>query len=154
SSVAFSSDAADLASGSGAGFFVHDLATAQTMRVATTGFGFFNVALSGDGKLLAFTGPGGGVLDRTTGITRPLAGARIALAADGHTVAYETFGGGSLVVLHLDSGQSFTLSGNGAFGGVGDYPALSSDGSVVAFGSMSSNLVLGDTNNLEDVFTH
>ncbi|MSR61960.1 MAG: hypothetical protein EXS08_05905 [Planctomycetes bacterium] len=49
-----------------------------------------------------------------------------------------------------------TVASNGVQGnqGGGDYPAISGDGRTVAFSSLSTNLVPGDTNEASDVFVH
>lgn len=49
---------------------------------------------------------------------------------------------------------SITSDGVQADGGHSGVPSISSDGRFVAFESSANNLVLGDTNNLQDIFVH
>ena len=92
---------------------------------------------------------------------------RPALSADGHFVAFsssasnlvpnDTNDEGDIFVRDRQSGQTSLVSvdsagvqGNESSG----YPAISTDGRFVAFRSLASNLVPGDTNYDYDVFVH
>jgi Tol biopolymer transport system component len=88
-----------------------------------------------------------------------------ALSADGSTVAFESFasnliasdGNGVYDVFVHDRTSGATgrvsVSGSGAEGDAASYlPAISSDGSIVAFESDATNLVAGDSNAYTDVF--
>lgn len=97
------------------------------------------------------------------------------LSRDGHVLAFvsasprllpgDTNGAADVFVKDLRSGAITRVSvssagqqGNGDSGGDGsngsDAPTLSADGRYVAFASLASNLVPGDTNGAWDVFLH
>ncbi|MFN0241713.1 MAG: TolB family protein [Planctomycetota bacterium] len=114
--------------------------------------------------------------DRTTGVTTRVnvssggaesngAGERSSLSHDGRYVAFED-AASSLVGGDTNSATDvfvhdrvtaqtvrISLDSSGAQGnGNSTYPSLSADGLTVAFGSLASNLVGGDTNGRSDVF--
>jgi Tol biopolymer transport system component len=151
--VAFDSLASNLVAGDTNAFddiFVRDRASGTTQRVsvASNGTQGNNIssspAISGDGQLVAFVsnatnlvaGDTNGVRDifvhdRATGTTR-----RVSVSSSG-------------------------AQGNGASGGSGATndvatvaPAISADGRFVAFESLASDLVPGDSNGTRDVFVH
>jgi Tol biopolymer transport system component len=87
------------------------------------------------------------------------------VSADGHFVAFfseasnlapgDTNGSADVFVRDLQQGttERVSVSTDGTQGNSASrYPAFSSDGRFVAFDSSSANLVLGDTNGVNDVF--
>jgi hypothetical protein len=62
--------------------------------------------------------------------------------------------GGALLAPNVVSAQQITLVSSASDGtaGTGGSPSISADGRYIAFGSYSTNLVSGDTNNNPDVF--
>ena len=140
--VAFTSDARQLVGGDGnfdTDIFVRDRAAGTTTRVslATGGAeadGFsFHPAISADGRLVAF----GSWADN--------------LASNGANGVPDVFvrdrvaGTTTLISAATDGSRSNRHNGQGGV-------AISSDGHWVAFQSYASNLVLGDTNSLGDIF--
>ncbi|MGZ8144244.1 MAG: TolB family protein [Methylosarcina sp.] len=119
--------------------FVRDLKTRVTQRVSVSSEGvegnnYSNSApsISGDGRYVAFN-------SEATNL-----------------VANDTNGLPDVFVRDLKTGVTQRVSVNseeveGNYGG-GSSPAISANGRLVAFSSSASNLVLGDTNNLPDVF--
>ena len=90
-----------------------------------------------------------------------------ALSADGRVVAFESFAnnlvagdsnGASHIFVHdRQSGQTtrVSISSTGAQGNNNSFrPVLSADGRFVAFESVASNLVPGDSNGVRDIFVH
>lgn len=87
------------------------------------------------------------------------------LSSDGRKIAFmsladnlsagDTNGQFDVFVRDLNTGVT-TLASVGPLGAIGDgpsgYPALSADGTFVAFESLATNLVVGDTNGKRDVF--
>ncbi|MFO0981511.1 MAG: calcium-binding protein [Planctomycetota bacterium] len=143
--VAFASDAVNLVGGDTNGrsdAFVHDRLTGETTRVSVDSAGAqgnsesgYPPSISVDGRFVAFasiatnlvsddtnSAPDVFVRDRETGITT-----RVSLDSAG------------------------TETGNNIEGGAFD-PAISGDGRLVAFESLASDLVPGDTNVASDVF--
>jgi Tol biopolymer transport system component len=116
------------------------------------------------------------VHDRATGMTRLLSlaedhaavGVVPVISADGHKVAFYSSSGlylpvglrpspfpiNHVYVADVDSGAIIVVSlTTGALGnGNSTYPALNADGHIVAFSSIATNLVAGDTNGVEDIF--
>lgn len=91
----------------------------------------------------------------------------VAISADGRFVAFEcwatnlapadTNSAGDIFVRDRQTGQTSRVSvdSNGAQGNAGSYyPSISDDGRYVAFASYATNLVVGDTNSIADVFVH
>jgi len=197
--VAFASKATRLVAGDTNGrwdVFVHDRATGVTERVSVdSSGGEANAdsrfpALSADGRIVAFesaasnlvAGDANGrsdlfVHDRATGITERVSvdssGAQgndashgAALSADGRFVAFASLAsnlvagdsnGAADVFLRdrftqVTERVSVDTGGAQANDASSERPALSADGSVVAFTSLASNLVAGDTNGASDVF--
>ena len=148
--VAFASVASTLVAGDTNGVydvFVHDRQTGETQRVSVASNGAqgnlesHQPSLSADGRYVAFpslattlvAGDANGtrdvfVHDRQTGETQ-----RVSVASDG-------------------------TPGNGASGTTANQtterPSLSADGRYVAFSSLASTLVAGDSNGALDVFVH
>jgi DNA-binding beta-propeller fold protein YncE/Tol biopolymer transport system component len=140
--VAFESEASNLVSGDTSGHwdvFVHDRQTGQTGRVSVASTG-----TQGNG-------------DST----------RSSISADGRYVAFESeasnlVGGDTntsmdIFVHDRQTGQTerVSVASNGSQGnGNSTWPSISTDGHYVAFDSVASNLVSGDTHGHWDVFVH
>ena len=141
--VAFNSAASNLVAGDTNGFydvFIHDRLTGQTTRVsvATDGTQAFgsndgSPALSADGRYVAFFVFDSNLVAGDTNFTEDIfvhdrltkQTTRVSVATDG------------------TQGNSYSFS-----------PSLSADGRYVAFWSVASNLVAGDTNFTGDAFVH
>jgi Tol biopolymer transport system component len=200
--VAFRSSAPNLVPGdtnASSDVFVHDRATGETTRVsiATGGAqgssGSGEPAISGDGRYVAFysdapdlvAGDTNGrtdifVHDRVTGGTKRVnvttSGGQAAggdsyrprMSADGRYVAFASFapnlvladtnGVEDVFVHDLLTGAttrgSVGTGGVQAIGGDSFFPSISEDGRYLVFTSLATNLVVGDSNNLSDVFVH
>jgi Tol biopolymer transport system component len=140
--VAFASHATNLVlddTNNRSDIFVHDRQTSTTTRVSVDSEGVqadahsYEPALSADGQFVAFTSDASNLVpDDTNGL-------------------YDVF-------VHDRSTGTTTRVSVGPDGVQGDgnsyYPALSSDGRLVAFYSYASTLVAGDTNGWSDVFVH
>jgi len=140
--VAFTSEAATLVPGDTNGtvdVFVHDRQTGQTTRVSVASEGAqgngasYQPSLSADGRYVAFA------------------------SGSSTLVAEDTNGAWDVFVHDRQTGQTARVSmasdgtqGNDASGGA----SLSADGRYVAFTSIASNLVPGDTNGTWDIFVH
>jgi WD40 repeat protein len=118
------------------------------------------------------------VHDRTTGSTERVSvdssGAEgnnssgsVSISADGQVVAFSSYASnlvagdnnGQVDVFVHDRATGITervsVDSSGVEGNDdSDYPSISADGQVVAFWSMATNLVAGDTNASNDVFVH
>jgi Tol biopolymer transport system component len=140
--VAFESRAPDLiappASGNG-DVFVHDRNSGVTTRVSVGPGGIaadgrsFAAAISADGRFVAFQS-----------------------LAD-NLVAGDTNAVGDVFVHDRVSGMitRASVDSDGLQGNVDSVePVLSADGRYVAFASFATNLVVGDTNGVEDIFVH
>ncbi len=139
--TAFTSEATNLVAGDTNGLadvFVHDPVTGQTTRVSVasdgsqgTGGSSRNPVLSADGRYVVFES------DAT------------------NLVAGDTNGLTDIFLRDRQTGQTTRVSVDGT-GGQGNGPsfgaAISADGTQIAFASAATNLVLGDTNNLIDIF--
>jgi len=139
--VAFHSSASNLVAGDTNGtndVFVHDRVTGATTRasVATDGTQAnghnFGVSISADGGYVAFD----------------------SLASN--LVAGDTNGKWDVFVHDRDTGATTRVSvaTDGTQANNESLGAISADGRFVAFGSLASNLVAGDTNGQRDVFMH
>lgn len=139
--VVFQSSASNLVSGDSNGLsdiFVKDLQTGAVTRVnvdvgggQATGGGSSAPAISADGKVVAF------VSDATN-----------LIASDGNgraDIFWKDLVTGGIARVNLTSAGAESLGGASA-------PVLSANGNVVAFYSMASDLVAGDTNSVSDVF--
>jgi Tol biopolymer transport system component len=142
--VAFTSAATNLVAGDTNGaddVFVRDRAAGTTERVSVDGSG----------------GEGDGESDSGDG----------AISGDGNVVAFSSFatnlvafdrnGWADVFVRDRAAGTTVraSVASNGAeAGSTSAHASLSADGKVVAFWSLASNLVPGDTNVAEDVFVH
>jgi Tol biopolymer transport system component len=140
--VAFASIAVNLVSGDTNGvqdIFVHDRQTGQTTRVSVASGGAqangpsYDPSISADGRYVAFA----------------------SLATN--LVSGDTNNFRDIFVHDRQTGQTTRVSvasdGTQANGHSYD-PSISADGRYVAFASLASNLVSGDTNNTGDIFVH
>lgn len=141
--VAFTSHSTNLVSGDTNNVqdvFVHDRSTGVTERVSisTAGVqgnswsGVYGVVVSADGQLVAFE----------SSATNLIAGGN-----NFHGIFLHDRSTG---VTELVSVDSFGVEQNAAC----QWPAISADGKIVAFGSDANNLVAGDTNGMWDIFIH
>jgi Tol biopolymer transport system component len=165
--VFFNSDASNLVAGDGNGaedLFVRDLARGVTRRVSVSSTGA--EANSGVGDQDTVT------VYRNVGLNLfvdPVNGTQTSFSAtpDGRYVAFSSGatnlvpgdGNGAIDVFlrHVPSGTTTLLSvtSTGEQGdGASNAPVLSADGGFVAFQSAAGNLVPGDTNGNEDIFTY
>ncbi len=140
--VAFHSESSNLVEGDGNGtsdVFVHDRETGMTSRVSVDSAGnqangrSSDPSISADGRYVAFQSEASDLVASDTNGTIDL------FVHDRHT--------GMTTRVNVDS------TGNQANGGSTD-PSISADGRYVAFSSLASNLVAGDTNGAMDVFVH
>ena len=199
--VAFRSEASNLVSGdtnNTLDVFVHDRQTGQTTRVSvasdgTQGNGLsIHPALSANGRYVAFfseasnlvSGDTNGtsdifVHDRQTGQTTLVSVASDGTQADGYSsvpsisasgryVAFDSLATNlvsgdtnfawDIFVHDRQTGQTTRVSvasdGTQANGGESNLPSISATGRYVAFHSLASNLVSGDTNFAADIFVH
>lgn len=138
--LAFHSEASNLVQGDTNGVadvFVHDRSTGETTCVSVNSFGEQgNVggtypSISGNGRYVAF---GSGSSNLVQGDTNGLADAFVHDRWTGQTTRVSV----------------------GSFGEEGNreswFPSINGDGRLVAFGSLASNFVPGDTNNTWDIF--
>ncbi len=132
--VAFASTAADLVNGDGNGaqdIFLHDLATASTIRVSVDS-------------------SGGEASDDCHWPAISADGSRVAFHTAAALVPHDLNGVADVYLHDVATHQTIWVSQNGeAFSGG---PSLSANGRYVAFHSRSSNLVSGDTNDHADIF--
>ena len=140
--VAFASIAVNLVSGDTNGvqdIFVHDRQTGQTTRVSVASGGAqangpsFDPSISADGRYVAFA----------------------SLATN--LVSGDTNNEQDIFVHDRQTGQTTRVSvatGGGQANLASSDPSISADGRYVAFESLASNLVSGDTNNTGDIFVH
>jgi Tol biopolymer transport system component len=147
--VAFESAAANLVAGDTNGatdVFLVDRLMRTTTRVSVAtggaeamggGSGTFGVAVSGDGRVVAFDSA---ATNLVAGDTNALPDIFVHDRATGTTTRVSVATGG---------GQ-----GTGPAGARSQRPALSADGRFVAFSSELTSLVPGDTNGKPDVFVH
>jgi hypothetical protein len=140
STVSYYSYATNLVTGDTnkcADVFVYDRLTAKTTRVSVDSAGAqasdasYYSALSADGQVVAFT------------------------SHANNLVAGDANGAQDVFVRDRTSGQTTRVSVDSS--GVeanasSDLPAISADGNVVAYMSNATNLVVGDSNNVADVF--
>ena len=140
--VAFSSTATNLVAGDGNGtsdVFVHDRQSGTTTRVSVASGGAagndtsYSPAVSADGRYVAF------------------------LSAASNLVAGDTNSRDDVFVHDRTTGGTWRVSIDSAGAQANSYsrfPAISADGRFVAFLSLATNLVAGDTNGTVDVFVH
>ncbi len=139
--VAFESGANDLVAGDTnfSDIFVHDRQTGTTERVSVAdneaqgNSNVFAPAISGDGNLVAFQSVASNLVANDTNATDDVF---VRNRAAGTTTRVSVATGGT-----QSDGTSYNT-------------AISTDGLFVAFQSLASNLVGGDSNGLDDVFVH
>ncbi len=140
--VAFESDATNLVPGDANSvwdIFVHDRQTGTTTRVSFNAAsgpnsgGGFAAPLSGDGRFVAFHSAANTLVPGDTNNESDI------FVSDRQT--------GVITRVSVDSAGA--QSNNDSY-----FPAISADGRFVTFYSTATNLVPGDTNNMEDVFVH
>ncbi len=140
--VAFASLATNLVSGDTNGvedIFVHDRQTGQTTRVSVASGGAqangpsFDPSISADGRYVAFASFATNLASGDTNDHRDI------FVHDRQT------GATTRVSVATGGGQANLASSD---------PSISADGRYVAFASLASNLVSGDTNNTGDIFVH
>jgi Tol biopolymer transport system component len=141
--VAFQSDATNLVPGDSNGatdIFVHDMVTGKTTRVSVSSAGAlanrasFAPAISADGSAVAFS----------SNATNLVPGGTSKFSSEVYVHSLVT--GKTTLVSVSSSG----VPGNQFSAG----PAISGDGTIVAFTSFASNLVPGITNDADNVFVH
>ena len=198
--VAFQSLATNLVAGDTNGtddIFVHDTVTSETTRVSVDSTGAegndlsFFASISADGRYVAFrstssnlvAGDANGTADifvhdtvtsETTRVSVDSTGAegdgfssRPSISADGRYVAFQSLAtnlvagdtNGSDDIFVHDTVTSETtrvsVDSTGAEGNDESFsPSISVDGRYVAFHSVATNLVAGDTNGTADIFVH
>jgi archaellum component FlaF (FlaF/FlaG flagellin family) len=141
--VVFGSYATNLVPGDTNGVkdtFIHDRQTGQTRRVSVSSAGMQGnghsqdeVSISDDGRFVAFSS------------------IATNLVPGDNNNAMDVFVHDS----HTGKTSRCSLGASGLEGNRrSEFPALSADGRYVAFASLATNLVLGDTNNVMDVFVH
>ncbi len=142
--VAFQSRASNLVAGDTNGVqdvFVHDLETGETERVSVSSAGgegdkdsgFDSLSISEDGRFVAFPSFATNLVPGDTN--------RV------HDIFVRDRSAGTTTLASVAS--------DGVQGNAGSYFAsISANGEAVAFTSMASNLVQGDTNGVYDVFVH
>jgi archaellum component FlaF (FlaF/FlaG flagellin family) len=155
--VAFSSGATNLVPGDTnphVDVFVHDRETGETTRVSVasdgaqaSGSGFVgstNASMSADGRFVAFESSAPNLVpgDTNTCLTLP----NIAPGECSDVFVHDRDTGQTTRVSVASDG---TQADDQSF-----LPALSADGRFVAFSSLATNLVPGDTNSLLDIFVH
>jgi hypothetical protein len=132
--VAFSSGAINLAPNGDPGVFVRDRQTDTTEHVGEGG----TPAISADGRFVAFDSP---VADLVPGDTNRVYDVFVRDRQTGTTQRVSVSSSGD----QANNPGIFTRP---------DESAMSAEGRFVAFPSWSTNLVPGDTNDVQDVFVH
>lgn len=141
--VAFASRATNLVAGDGneaQDVFLHDRQSGVTSRVSVNSAGIEGNSASGSSAFLAVSGDGGSVVFSSS--------ATNLVAADTN---------GEEDIFHHDMRTHETvrvsIAGDGSESdGFSGYPSPCANGKVVAFASLATNLVPGDTNDAPDVF--
>lgn len=131
--------------------FAHDLQTGLTTRVSVSSTGIAgnldsdHPAVSADGRYVAFRSFANNLVSGDT-----------ARCLDTPMYDYET-SCADIFVHDRQTGKTVRVSvgpsGRQA-NGSSDYPTMSADGRLVAFISLATNLVTGDTNGVTDIFVH
>jgi Tol biopolymer transport system component len=143
--IAFHSGATNLVPGDNNNawdVFVHDRVTGETVRVSvssggTEANGYSDTpSISANGRYIAFKSD---ATNLVPGDTNGLGDILVHDRVTGETVRVSVSSGGA--------------QATGLYGG-SSRPSISADGRYVAFASGATNLVPGDTNDLEDIFVH
>jgi Tol biopolymer transport system component len=119
--------------------FVHDRQTGETVRVSVSSTGAqandssYQPSISADGRYVAFTSWASNLVNDDTNNTEDIF---VRDRQTGETTRVSIAGDGT-------EGNRFSHE-----------PSISADGRYVAFASLASNLVPGDTNDVGDVFVH
>jgi len=172
--VAFASKASNLevpesnVSRNFSNIFVYDRNTDTTERLTTaTDFSRVSPSISADGRYVAFGSNGFNLItgrndgpneiflhDRVAGTTDVLASGSFnpSINADGRFVVYGSSDG--IQIYDRDTSSTDRLISGVEEDGLSVDPAISANGQLVAFRSTSSNLVVDDTNGVEDVFLY
>jgi Tol biopolymer transport system component len=141
-SIIFISDADNLVIGDTnlvKDIFVHNSITGQTLRVSVATDGTqgnamsVNPSLSRDGHLVVFASAASNLVDSDTNNTWDI-------------FMHDLITG---ITRRISISSDGTQANN-----FSDNPSISADGRFIAFVSLASNLVYGDTNNWHDVFVH
>jgi len=141
--VAFRSDASTLVAGdtnANEDIFLHDRQTGQTTRIsissagAEANGGSYYPSISNDGRFITFNSD---AADLVTGDTNGFIDVFVRDRQTGSTTRVSVSSGGQQTD---DNSDSFT--------------AISGSGRYIAFNSDATNLVIGDTNGVGDVFIH
>jgi hypothetical protein len=103
----------------------------------------FDVALSGDGRIVAYSSTAGNLTGGGVAALGRAAGPRVAAFAQ---IIRRSIAVTSAVA------EVLSQSGGGQGNGTSQRPALSRTGAITAFQSSASNLVSDDTNNRDDVY--
>ena len=144
--ITFQSAATNLVPGDGNNdwdIFVHDRQTGATTRVSVDSAGLevngqsYNPAISGEGRFVVFRSYANSLVP---GDTNAIPDIFVHDRTRGATTRLSVASGG--------------VQSNGGVGSGSDAPAISAYMRIVAFQSVKTNLVLGDTNVLSDVFVY
>jgi IPT/TIG domain len=138
------------------GIFVRDRALGVTTAIAVSQ-GSNRASISGDGRYVAYSNL---IYDRTTNTATQFSGEPVSgasLSGDGrYLVTYENNQIYLYDTVARTAAQLLSLGTDGAIGNGGNggaaKPTISPDGNHIGFDSLSSNLVLNDTNGVNDVF--
>lgn len=144
--VSFTSLADNLVSGdtnNAPDIFVHDRQSGQTSRMSVSSKGAqakngasLSSSISANGRYVAFVSLAANLV---TGDTNNFWDVFVHDRQSGQTTRVSVADGG-------------TQGNNNSSEASGDFPSISADGRYVAFTSRASNLVAGDTNNVQDIF--
>lgn len=140
--VAFHSAASNLVSGdtnNAFDIFVHDLQTGETKRVSVDQFGkqgtghSYHARLSEDGRYVAFESEAENLVPNDS------SGAADIFVYDRQTLTIER------VSIDSDGRQA---------DGDNRYPDMTADGNLIVWASDATNLIVGDSNNVRDIYIH
>ncbi|MBI1850421.1 MAG: PD40 domain-containing protein [Planctomycetes bacterium] len=151
--VAFASLATNLVPGDTNGVsdvFIHDRQTGETLRVSVDSSGgganraSHHPSISADGRWIAFSSEASNVVPGDTNLCRDFQTNQLVPCAD--IFVHDRIGGTTTRVSVSSAGQQSNEQSL--------WPSISREGRYVAFESLASNLVEGDTNDQLDVFVH
>jgi len=152
--VAFSSVSSNLVTGDTNGsndVFVHDRVTGVTTRVSVASDGTqgngdsgdYNLSITADGRYVAFISMASNLV---VGDTNLCSYPKLPLYNCADVFVHDRVTGETTLVSVASDG---TQANNESW-----HPSISADGRYLAFASVASNLVVGDTNGISDVFVH